>query len=160
MNRSNTTVDISGILAGIGQVLLIDDQVSIEPFEGIAFPKPARVHLEVRHVDRLLHIEGEIDVEAEGDCDGCLESVDRAVHVDVNERLDPSDGRERDPFGEGNVLTDNRLDVADLVQQLVLVDLPMGLRCTDECKGLCGICGANKNTSICSCDNGESRGKS
>ena len=52
-----------------------------------------------------------------GQCDGCLEDVDLPIHVDVDERFDPSHGRDVDPFGESNVLTGERLDVADLAQQ-------------------------------------------
>ncbi len=82
------------------------------------------------------------------------------VHVDVDERLDPWNDGEDDPFGDGNVMAGSRLDVADLAQQLVLSVLPMGLRCSDDCKGLCGTCGANRNASACSCENGDTRGKS
>ncbi|MBV8117697.1 MAG: DUF177 domain-containing protein [Candidatus Eremiobacteraeota bacterium] len=93
-------------------------------------------------------------------CDSCLEDVERHVHVDVDERLDPHGDRESDPFGEGNVLSGNRLDLADLAQQLVLSAMPMGLRCSDDCQGLCGMCGANKNTGACSCvSNGENSGE-
>ena len=150
MNRSHK-VDISGLLGGGRQVMLVDDEVPIEEFEGTEFPGPATVHMELRYVDRLLHIEGTVDADAKGVCDSCLEDVDRHVHVDVDERLDPHSDRENDPFGESNVLVGNRLDLGDLAQQLVLSVMPMGLRCSDDCKGLCGICGANKNTSPCSC---------
>ena len=159
MSRSHK-IDIGGLLAGSRQRMLLDDEVSMEPFEGIAFPHPARVHLELHCVDQLLHIEGSVDVRAHGECDACLEDVDREVHVDVDERFDPLLTRDDDPFGESNVMTGDRLDVADLVQQLVLTMLPMGLRCSDDCKGLCAVCGANKNAGACSCDNGDSRGKS
>ncbi len=150
MTRSHK-VDISGLLGGGRQILVVDDQVSIEEFEGIAFPKPAAVHLEMRYVDRLLHIEGTIDVRAEGHCDSCLEDVVREVHVDIDERFDPHAGGDGDPFGENNVFTGDRLDVADLAQQLVLSAMPMGVRCGDGCKGLCGTCGTNLNASTCSC---------
>ena len=53
------------------------------------------------------------------------------IHVDVDERLDPAHGRDVDPFGESNVLTGERLDVADLAQQSLLSALPMGLRCAE-----------------------------
>lgn len=146
-------VDISGLLGGGRQIMLVDDEVPIEEFEGIRFPDPAKVHLELRYVDRLLHIEGTVDADARGVCDTCLEDVDRKIHLDVDERLDPHSDRENDPFGESNVLAGNRLDVADLAQQLLLSVMPMGLRCSEDCKGLCGICGANKNASECSCQN-------
>jgi uncharacterized protein len=159
MSRSHK-VDISGLVAGSRQVLLLDDEVPVESFEGIEFPTPAKLHLELRHVDRLIHIEGEIDAAIHGQCDSCLERVDRTVHVDVDERFDPNLDRDDDPFGEANVLVGDRLDVADLAQQLVLSELPMGLHCSEDCKGLCGTCGANKNAGECSCNNGELRGKS
>ncbi len=133
--------------------MLVDDQVPIEEFEGIEFPSPAAVHMELRYVDRLLHIEGTVDADAKGVCDSCLEDVERHIRVDVDERLDPHSDRENDPFGESNVLVGNRLDLADLAQQLVLSVMPMGFRCSDDCQGLCGICGANKNAGGCSCDN-------
>ena len=159
MNRTHK-IDIGGLLAGGRQVMDVADEVPIESFEGITFPAPAKVHLELRYVDRLLHIEGTVEADARGACDSCLEDVDRHVHVDVDERLDPHAG-EDDPFGESNVLAGSRLDVADLAQQLVLSEMPMGLRCGDGCKGLCGVCGANKNTGACSCEqeiNGEHSG--
>lgn len=162
MDRSHT-VDISGLLAGGRQLMLVRDEVSLESFEGVVFPKPAQVHLELRYVDRSLTVEGSIEVGVHAQCDNCLEDVDWQVHVDVDERLDPSAGRDVEPFGESNVLTGNRLDVADLAQQIVLSTLPIVVRCGDECQGLCGECGANRNTGACSCSgllNGDQSGKS
>lgn len=157
MTRSHK-VDISGVLAGGHQRVLVDDEVPIEPFEGIAFPDPARVRLELRYADRMLVVDGRVDVRAVGSCDSCLEPVEQPVHADVEERFDPWDDGEREPFGDSNVIAGHRLDVADLAQQVVLSELPMGLRCGQDCRGLCGTCGENRNTSACSCDNGEIRG--
>ncbi|HTC31463.1 MAG TPA: DUF177 domain-containing protein [Candidatus Acidoferrum sp.] len=135
MARSHK-IDISGILGGGRQLMLVEDEVPIEEFEGISFPSPATVRLEMRYVDRLLHIVGTVDARAHGACDACLEEVDVAVHADVDERLDPNAGRENDPFDENNVLTGTRLDVADLAQQVLLSEMPMGLRCSDDCAGI------------------------
>ena len=151
MDRSHW-VDIGGLLAGSRQLMVVSDEVRIAPFEGLDFPEPARVQLELRQADRMLVVEGTVDVRAHGECDRCLEDVDRTIHVDVDERLDPLRGREVDPFGESNVLTGERLDVADLAAQSVLAALPMGLRCSPECKGLCASCGANRNLGECPCD--------
>ncbi|MGC1382068.1 MAG: DUF177 domain-containing protein [Candidatus Baltobacteraceae bacterium] len=151
MDRSHR-VDIGGLLAGNRQLMVVSDRVPIEPFEGVVFPEPAQVELELRKADRMLSVEGSVDALVHGPCDGCLEDVDMQMHVDVEERLDPLVGREADPLGESNVLTGERLDVADLAQQMLLSALPMGLRCKEDCRGLCGVCGANRNTGECSCD--------
>jgi uncharacterized protein len=152
------TVDIGGLLAGSGQRILVDDVVALEPFEGLDFPRPAMVHIEVRPADRWLEITGDVETEVHGECDACLDDVTREMRVDIDERIDPSVAREDDPFGEGNVVTGNRLDVADLVQQVLLSALPLGLRCKDDCAGMCGTCGTNLNTGGCSCPIGDDRG--
>jgi len=141
--------------------MLVEDEVPIEEFEGISFRSPATLQLELRYVDRMLHLTGTVDARAHGTCDSCLEDLDVDVHADVDERLDPNARRDDDPFDENNVLTGNRLDIADLAQQLVLSELPMGLRCSEDCKGLCGTCGTNLNAGACACSpiNGEKSGE-
>lgn len=160
MTSGSHKIDIGGLVAGGKQVLSVSDDVRLESFEGIIFPNPAHVRLEMRYVNRLLHIEGQVEVEASGECDSCLEGMQRALNIDVDEQLDPGKAGGTEPFGESNVLTGDRLDVADLAQQLVLSGLPMGMRCSEECRGLCETCGTNKNTDTCSCDNGERSGQS
>jgi uncharacterized protein len=64
--------------------------------------------------------------------------------VKVEERFDPPSGTS-DPFGENNVLSGTSLDVGDLVRQLVTSALPYTILCREECRGLCGTCGQNKN---------------
>ena len=135
--------------------MTVADRISVEPFEGMIFPEPAEVRLELRQADRMLAVQGSVEAKVRGQCDACLKDVDAMIHVDVNERLDPAHGRESDPLGESNVLTGERLDVADLAQQSVLSALPMGLRCGEDCKGLCAICGANRNIDQCGCEHAE-----
>jgi uncharacterized protein len=54
------------------------------------------------------------------------------------------------------VLTGDRLDVKDLATQLVYSAVPLHLLCGPDCKGICQICGENKNTGACVCpDNGD-----
>ncbi len=151
MDRSHR-VDVSGLLAGSRQLMVVEDEVPLEPFEGLVFPQPVRVKLELHQADRMLAVEGSVDGRVHGQCDACLEDVDLQMHVEVDERLDPAHGRDVEPLGESNVLTGERLDVADLAQQSVLSALPMGLRCSTECRGLCPSCGANRNAGECSCE--------
>jgi uncharacterized protein len=100
----------------------------------------------------MLEITGTIDVGIHGECDRCLGEVERAMHVDVDERLSTQEDAQADPFGESNVLSGDRLDVKDLTTQLVCSAVPIGLLCTQDCKGICPVCGENKNTGACSCE--------
>ncbi len=119
-------VEIGGLLSG-GRSMDVEDEVPIEPFEGIAFEEPARVRLTMRYAQGWLEVRGSVQARAAAACDICLEPVEFDVRADVEERLDPSGDREL--FGESNVLAGSRLDVADLAQQVLLSALPMGVRC-------------------------------
>src|SRR5579884_1526819 len=148
---SSYKVDIGALLAGGRQRLSLDQQVPLEPFEGVTFPQAARVHLDLHASGDMLEIAGTIDVGIHGECDRCLGDVERAMHVDVDERLSTEADAQADPFGESNVLTGDRLDVKDLTTQLVCSAVPIGLLCDEACRGLCPNCGENKNTGACTC---------
>jgi len=148
---SSSKVDIGALLAGGRQRLSVDEQVPLEPFEGVTFPEPARVHLDLHSSGDMLEIAGTMDVGIHGECDRCLGEVDRAMHVDVDERFSTEGDAHADPFGESNVVTGDRLDVKDLTTQLVCSAVPIGLLCAEDCKGICPACGENKNTGACTC---------
>jgi uncharacterized protein len=154
---SSYKVDIGGLLAGGRQHLLVDQQVEVEPFEGMSFPQGAHLRVELHATGSMLEIAGSLDAEARGECDRCLGEVARSMHIDVDERFDAGPDAASDPFADNNVVTGDRLDVKDLASQLLYSAVPIGTLCSKECKGLCSTCGENKNTGACTCesDSGE-----
>ena len=46
-----------------------------------------------------------------------------------------------------------RLAVGDILREQVLLAAPMKALCKADCKGLCPVCGTNRNFSACSCTN-------
>ena len=45
----------------------------------------------------------------------------------------------------------DELDLGIIIADLIELDKPMKPLCTDECMGLCPICGINKNDQSCEC---------
>ena len=152
---SSNKIDIGGLLAGGRQQMVVDQRVALEPFEGIVFPDPAHVHLEMRASGDLLELAGTLDAGYRAECDRCLTDLDRSIHLEIEEQLDTGPAAQRDPFGPSNVLTGDRLDVKDLASQLVYTAVPLNVLCEPDCKGLCPACGENRNTGACTCDSGE-----
>ncbi len=148
---SSYRIDIGGLLSGGRQRLVLDQQIEIEPFEGVCFPGPAAVHLEMHSAGDMLEIAGTVDARFHCECNRCLGEVDRALHVVVDEQIDAAADAQKDPFSPSNVLTDDRLDVKDLTKQLVFSAVPLNVLCEAGCKGMCSICGQNKNTGVCAC---------
>jgi uncharacterized protein len=140
--------DIEPVLA-TGREISVSDDVGVPDFGSYVFPAPAWVEVAVRRSEGELEVAGTVDVSYSGSCDRCLEDVHRVLHLEVDERLMPKNDLDG-PFAENNVLDGSRLDLADLVRQLIGSALPLSLVCSDECRGLCPVCGLNRNSDACS----------
>jgi uncharacterized protein len=44
------------------------------------------------------------------------------------------------------------LELEDILREQVLLQLPMQRVCSDTCKGICPVCGANRNETGCQCE--------
>ncbi len=148
---SSNIVEVAGLRAGGRQSLFIEERVSLEPFEGKTFALPARVQLKIQRVDGAVRITGSIQLQAFGECDRCLVEVRFPMLLEVDELLERPQTLTTDPFAENSVLAGDRLDIADLTQQLVCSAVPFALRCNEDCKGLCSVCGADLNSQSCGC---------
>lgn len=87
-------------------------------------------------------------------CDRCSETVTRTfkpvfTHTLVRELSSDEDD------GDLILVEDERLDVDGLLQEDILLDMPVKFLCREDCKGLCPTCGANRNEGDCGCDRRE-----
>lgn len=53
---------------------------------------------------------------------------------------------------EQDVFNGKVIDLDPIVREQLLLALPMFTVCTDDCKGLCTVCGQNLNEKACGCD--------
>jgi uncharacterized protein len=145
--RDRNSVDVGFVLA-TGRELVIDETCSLPDFSDFRFPQPAAVALRINRIGRGLEVTGTLDAAAVGECARCLDEVHLPVHVEVDERLEPTG--DASPLGENNVWTGDELNVGDLVRQSIDTALPIVLLCHEACGGLCPDCG-NKRNGACAC---------
>jgi uncharacterized protein len=43
------------------------------------------------------------------------------------------------------------MELEDVLREQILLQLPMQRICQDDCKGICPICGRNRNETACDC---------
>lgn len=84
-----------------------------------------------------------------GHCRRCAEDVWGEVSERVRERCTDAGGTEEDP--DAYPLAGDELDLLPLLRDAVLLNLPLVPLCDDGCRGLCPICGVNRNEENCSC---------
>ena len=92
-------------------------------------------------------------------CSRCLEPFDVRTVLDIDVRYHP----QRANTGEGEheisdddlsiaYYRDDRIHLGDLVREQLRLASPMKPLCNDDCRGLCSVCGANRNETTCDCD--------
>lgn len=90
-------------------------------------------------------------------CDRCLEDVIVPISVDTAKEIDftMSEEQRAEDLDETNYVTGYDLDVDQLIYEEVLIGFPMKVLCSEDCKGICKVCGANLNKGECGCDRTE-----
>jgi len=91
-------------------------------------------------------------------CSRCLEPLVTEVGPEVDVHLCPSPAsrHEEVELGPDDLEVDfyqgDTLDVAGLLRSETLLALPMKPLCHPDCRGLCPVCGTNRNVTACACE--------
>ncbi len=98
-------------------------------------------------------IEGKVQLTLEIPCDRCLQSVNVPLHVTFTHQVATPD-KEETPSEEEEqcFISGYELDVDALVNNEILINMPVKILCKEECKGICPVCGRNLNEGDCGCD--------
>jgi uncharacterized protein len=83
-----------------------------------------------------------LDAQLSGPCMRCLEDAARTFSIDVREVDQPGsdDDELQSPYIDGD-----ELDLQAWARDALVLELPTQIVCSDECKGLCSVCGENLN---------------
>lgn len=106
-----------------------------------------------------IRVKGHLSVTMESDCDRCLETalIPLEADFDLYYRPEPELGRIRDEVeideGESQIAfyEGEGLELGDILREHILLSLPMQRVCSDACKGICPVCGQNRNLVACGC---------
>lgn len=80
-------------------------------------------------------------------CSRCLGELAHDFDCELQELFEP------EPLeGETYALGGDQLDLEPAVRDAVVLELPVAPLCRDECRGLCPVCGADRNERDCGCD--------
>ena len=82
-------------------------------------------------------------------CDRCLKPTPRAFQKQFTHVLTPTlNDADNDDF---ILIEDMHFDLDALLREDVLLALPTKVLCRADCKGLCPMCGADRNETACGC---------
>lgn len=104
-----------------------------------------------------IRIEGTLKVTVSSPCDRCLEPTDTPIEKAFDLVYLPADETSRGEEEVEEGATDvgyyegAGLELNDILREVVLLALPMQVVCREECRGICSMCGQNRNLNDCGC---------
>jgi uncharacterized protein len=120
---------------------------------------PVQYELTVKKFDNILTVTGPITFEALFTCGRCLEEFRQSIAMDMDIRLMPqteilqaSEFELKDEDMDVYYYENDEIDLDPFVYEEVLLGMPTRPVCSEDCKGLCGICGKNRNSETCDCN--------
>lgn len=136
-------------------------------FQG-CFPPDEKPDFAVKNVDATffltktsgaVYIKGSFSALVDICCSRCLESVALPIGADFEYTMMPLKVETAEEielkaedleisFYEGDFI-----DLAPIVREQIILQIPMKVLCREDCKGLCPHCGTNLNMSACGCRN-------
>jgi uncharacterized protein len=110
---------------------------------------PVTVDAMLEWVGEGVEVAGEVQAAWIGECRRCLRRLEGELRCDVRELYRPGGGSGNDE--DTYPLDGDQLDLAPLVRDALLLELPIAPLCRDDCPGLCPTCGAELAAGPCDC---------
>jgi uncharacterized protein len=127
--------------------------------EGLRQLGPLQWRATAERVGEEVRIAGSVDAVVELSCSRCLEpakvEVGRAFDLFFRENDENMYDEDEVELTEEDTRTaffsGTQLAVGDILREQLLLALPMKALCKVDCKGLCPVCGTNRNLNTCNC---------
>ncbi len=113
------------------------------------FQKPLFVEGSVLNIGGTLEISARITGSYVTECFRCTKPVEQGFSADLLESVDNSFS---DIDGECIAVQGNVIDISGSIEACIFGNIPLQILCSEECRGLCPICGINLNEKECNCD--------
>lgn len=118
-----------------------------------------KVEGRTRRAGNEVELNGRLNTQVEAPCARCLKPVRWAIETEFSERFVPAVSWRSEELHE---LSQDDLDLAvfdgeavnidEVVREEILLAVPGHLLCSEECKGLCPVCGVDRNSNSCQCE--------
>lgn len=97
-------------------------------------------------------VDGNLNMELDMTCSRCLSHTRQALNVPFHEVfVQSADDSALDEDDHVHAITEDKVELTPIIEENVLLALPFVPLCNEDCKGLCSMCGNNRNEAECHC---------
>ena len=149
--ENSTLINTSAIKTGIPDLFNFEASLFVpEAFMLIGNNAKICVNAEIARLitensKTVFSLEGTVKAFFQVECSRCLAPVAAETAFTVSERFSET------PEDEELLCTAESLDLSEALLAGILQNIPLKALCGENCKGLCPVCGNNKNLSDCGC---------
>lgn len=116
--------------------------------ERIRFEKPVKVQGSFVYTTENFLVEGQLEAEYIGTCSRCLKDVPATMIIEFREEfVKHTDEDHPDRY----LYQGEKIELDTMVEDLLALNTPMRHLCNESCRGLCPVCGADRNIRECDC---------
>lgn len=150
-------IDLSDVLTKEGKVEKAETPLEMTVFDGGrgSFPilEKSPVSFEFENVKKgKARIRGKAEFVFAAVCDRCLTEVPVKLALDFDRPVAASDAEEDEETDDRSFMDGCQLNTETFVYNEIMENWPAKILCRDDCRGLCPVCGQNRNMGDCGCD--------
>lgn len=143
------TIQLKELFELVGEEKEISCEIPVKELEDISayrFANPVKVSGTVSNRAGIVTLSYDASFVLEHTCDRCLKEFEHRYDYSFEHTLVRNCNTDNDDF---IVCGDNTLDLNELAVSDILLSLPTKILCSEDCKGLCFVCGKNLNEGDC-----------
>ena len=145
--------DVSSILKVRGAKILIEENLEnlSHMFDGDLNVYNVSVKGEIVNIGDVLEMSAKAEGTFKTECARCLKPIEKEFIFEFTEMLKNVDEEisDRDAVV---IFEGETVDISDIIRSNILVNLSTKYLCSEDCKGICPVCGADLNESSCNCE--------
>ncbi|GFR36523.1 YceD family protein [Thermobrachium celere] len=143
-------IDVQDLLSGKSSLIEIDEKIELSTFDfnknEYKFDGPIHIKGNITKIEDGVIFVGTINAQVITVCSRCLEEVKQNMTISFEEEFTKSHE------DLGYQIMETSIDITKLIEDNLLLNLPLKTLCSESCKGLCPVCGTNLNKSTCNCE--------
>ncbi|MGD9141011.1 MAG: DUF177 domain-containing protein [bacterium] len=156
-------IELDAIPEGFSHIDLLEEASEVgfgEDIGIVSLDSPVSLALDAMRSTAEIVLRGRAGVDVTLDCGRCLKQYGTRLEAGLNilcvfGQVAP-DGVDGCREGVIEISANSRfIDISGEVRSELMLVLPVKPLCSDDCKGLCPVCGANLNETTCSCERDE-----
>ncbi|WP_052807450.1 YceD family protein [Risungbinella massiliensis] len=122
----------------------------VRSVRNLAGLSPIHVDLQLQKVsDNRVEVTGRLSGEMTLICSRCLKRFPQKFIVELEETFTSAP---IDDESDDYAIEQGELDLTEMLRENLVLAIPFAPVCEEDCKGICAVCGNNRNEQHCTCE--------